>query len=396
MGYLQDQAVMNFAGTAARGSAIGSAVSQGMVSYLDDSNGVEVYRTTGTAIAGWERIDAPLSPNVIINGAFEINQRGFTSNTTGVYGFDRWRTQQNGGTVTQSSQAFTLGSAPASSREAGNFLRIVTSGQSAAGDFAFPYQPIESVRTLAGQTVTVSFWARAGSGTPKVSVELNQFFGSNGSPSPETLTLAGQVTLSTTFTRYSVTTTIPSLSGKTIGTLGNDALNLAFWVSAGSNLNSRTGSLGIQNNTFDFWGVQLEAGQTATPFRRNANSIQGELAACQRYYYQMGPQVTGSGQLYVGFGLLQAPLTTVIVGRIQLPVKMRTTPSSVLWTGTTSNYAIYTGSGAISGSPSIGGDRSSEDSIWISWPGSGFTSGAFYFLTANNTTAAYLGFSAEL
>jgi hypothetical protein len=43
MNYLQDQAVMNFAGTAARGSAIGTAVSEGMVSYLADSNAVEVY-----------------------------------------------------------------------------------------------------------------------------------------------------------------------------------------------------------------------------------------------------------------------------------------------------------------------------------------------------------------
>jgi hypothetical protein len=43
MNYLQDQAVMNFAGTAARGSAIGTAVSEGMVSYLADSNSIEVY-----------------------------------------------------------------------------------------------------------------------------------------------------------------------------------------------------------------------------------------------------------------------------------------------------------------------------------------------------------------
>lgn len=43
MNYLQDQAVMNFAGTAARGSAIGTAVSEGMVSYLADTNSVQVY-----------------------------------------------------------------------------------------------------------------------------------------------------------------------------------------------------------------------------------------------------------------------------------------------------------------------------------------------------------------
>lgn len=42
MGYLQDQAVMNFAGTASRGSAIGTAT-EGMVSYLADTNVVQAY-----------------------------------------------------------------------------------------------------------------------------------------------------------------------------------------------------------------------------------------------------------------------------------------------------------------------------------------------------------------
>lgn len=46
MGYLQDQAVMNFAGTAARGSAIGTAVAEGMVSYLADNNFVQAYDGT--------------------------------------------------------------------------------------------------------------------------------------------------------------------------------------------------------------------------------------------------------------------------------------------------------------------------------------------------------------
>ena len=42
MGYLQDQAVMTFAGTAARGSAIGTAT-EGMVTYLSDTDLVQVY-----------------------------------------------------------------------------------------------------------------------------------------------------------------------------------------------------------------------------------------------------------------------------------------------------------------------------------------------------------------
>jgi hypothetical protein len=42
--YLQDQAVMVFASTAARGSALGtSVISEGMVTYLTDSNTITVY-----------------------------------------------------------------------------------------------------------------------------------------------------------------------------------------------------------------------------------------------------------------------------------------------------------------------------------------------------------------
>jgi hypothetical protein len=56
MNYLQDQAVMNFAGTAARGSAIGTALSEGMVSYLNDTDNLEVYRAIGTAAPDWNPV----------------------------------------------------------------------------------------------------------------------------------------------------------------------------------------------------------------------------------------------------------------------------------------------------------------------------------------------------
>ncbi len=61
MAYLQDQTVMNFAGTAARGSAIGTAVAEGMVSYLADSNTVEVY--DGSA---WKQFASALTPRGIV------------------------------------------------------------------------------------------------------------------------------------------------------------------------------------------------------------------------------------------------------------------------------------------------------------------------------------------
>lgn len=81
MAYLQDQAVMNFAGTAARGSAIGSAVSEGMVSYLADSNMIETY--SGTA---WERQSGglvPLSPTTVtfVTGSGTVSSIGVMSFT---------------------------------------------------------------------------------------------------------------------------------------------------------------------------------------------------------------------------------------------------------------------------------------------------------------------------
>jgi hypothetical protein len=56
MNYLMDQSVMNFADSTARGSALGTAVSEGMVSYLNNTDNLEVYRAIGTAAPGWNPV----------------------------------------------------------------------------------------------------------------------------------------------------------------------------------------------------------------------------------------------------------------------------------------------------------------------------------------------------
>ena len=222
--------------------------------------------------------------NAIINGDFRINQRAFSSSTTSgsnVYGFDRWFMYYSNGTCTYSAQTFTPGAAPVAGYEAVNFARIQTTGQTLVSAETELIQRIEDVRTFAGQTVTLSFWAKAASGTPKIAINYGQEFGSGGSANVQTY--GGQVTISTTWTRYSLTFAVPSISGKTIGT-GSTFCQLLFWLSAGSNFDARTGSIGIQTNTFDIWGVQLEAGSVATPFTTATGTLAGELAACQRYY----------------------------------------------------------------------------------------------------------------
>jgi hypothetical protein len=269
--------------------------------------------------------------NAIINGDFLVNQRSFTSNTTsGTFNFDRWLQYNTGGSFTLTPQNFTPGAAPIAGYEGRTFLQAITASQSAAGDFAQIVQTIEDVTRYAGNTVTVSFFAKANTGTPKIALELQQAFGTGGSPSSIVNTVGGTVTLSTSWARYSLTVAVPSISGKTLGTTANTSyLGVNLWTSAGSNFNSRASSIGIQNFTASIWGVQVEAGSTATAFQTATGTIQGELAACQRYYWRFTATAGGANYLCLG------RTTTQVDVEIQHPVQMRRSPTDIEYGGTT-------------------------------------------------------------
>ena len=256
--------------------------------------------------------------NAILNGDFRINQRAFTSITAdATYGFDRWALGTAGG-ATYTPQTFTAGAAPVAGYEAINFAQVATTGQTATGTITILLQKIEDVRTFAAQTATISFWAKATSGTPKIAVEMQQNFGSGGSANVNTY--AGQITMTTSWARYSVTVAVPSVSGKTIGT--SSFLALQLWTSAGSDFNARTGSLGIQTATIGIWGVQVEAGSVATAFQTATGTLQGELAACQRYL----PAIAASnGEIYTG----QAYSTTAALIPVVFPVTARVAPTGI-------------------------------------------------------------------
>ena len=327
--------------------------------------------------------------NKIINGDLNINQRAFTTGTTNsTFVFDRFRMFNGDGTVTGTAQTFTAGAAPVAGYEAKNYFSLQSTGQTLTTANSRFAQDIESVRTLAGQTATVSFWAKAASGTPKIAVELAQEFGSGGSSAVNTY--AGQVTLSTSWARYSVTASVPSISGKTIGT--SDFLRLALWASAGSAFNSRTGTLGIQTNTIDFWGVQLEAGSTATPFQTaSGGSQQAELAMCQRYYFRANSagsyRMLGSGYAGSGGGSLNIA--------IQLPSQMRVIPTALDSSALSSFYYESAGGGSTPTTLTLS-SPATENIATVNLAKTGsFTPGDAYWLYSNNT-AAYLGFSAEL
>lgn len=218
--------------------------------------------------------------NRIINGNFDFWQRG-TSFTGNGYGADRWVHGRVGTTHTASRQAFTLGQT-AVPGEPTYFCRTVVSSVAGAGNYAALAQRIEDVRTFAGQQVTVSFWAKADS-TKNITAELEQFFGTGGSPSAAVAPIvANKVSIGTSWQKVTVTANIPSISGKTLGTNNDHVLQLGIWFDAGSDWNARTNSLGQQSGTFDIAQVQIEPGSVATPFEQRP--IGTELSLCQRYY----------------------------------------------------------------------------------------------------------------
>jgi hypothetical protein len=266
--------------------------------------------------------------NKIINGDFNVNQRSFsTTSTNNAYGFDRWKLSAGTGTFTYSAQTFTAGTAPVTGYEGTNYARLVTSGQTATSGYAGLQQQVESVRTFANQTVTLSFWAKASSGTPKVQPTLEQVFGTSGSAGVQ---IAGtSVTISTSWARYSATIAVPSISGKTIG--ASNFLSVQLYTSLGTDYPTY-GNIGVQAATIDFWGVQLEAGSTATAFQTATGTIQGELAACQRYL----PAFIGQGNSFFGF----AQNTTTSKMYFKLPTNARVAPTGIT-VSTLSNFTSY-------------------------------------------------------
>jgi len=331
--------------------------------------------------------------NKIINGDFSVNQRNFTSVTTAdAYGFDLWRQTFSGGTCTMTPQTFTPGAAPISGYEGNQYTQIVTASQSAAGDFAIYYIRLEDARILAGQTATLSFFAKSASGTPKIAPEIVQNFGTGGSPSAAVTTLIGQSTLSTSYARYTLSFSVPSITGKTFGTNNNSYLGVRVWLSAGSTYNANTGSIGINNNTFSLWGIQLEAGSNATAFQTATGTVQGELAACQRYYNRfVFPVITGGGA-----GLGVALNTTLVDQPVALGTALRIVPTVI----DTSNIAIWDVVGATNYSTGTWTVTASSTTLIPTvryTHGSGvFTAGRIGYISGVTAVNGYVGFSAEL
>ena len=218
--------------------------------------------------------------NKIINGNFDIWQRAASQTASGYGSADRWSNSRTGSTNTTSRQAFTLGQTDVPGEPA-LYIRHVVTSSAGASNYVVMSQPIEDVRTLAGKNATLSFWAKADAAKP-ITVEIGQNFGTGGSPSATVYATPQKISLTTSWAKYTLTFAIPSISGKTLGSDGNNFLSVSFWMDAGSSFNARTETLGQQSGTFEFAQIQFEEGTSATPFEERPRAT--EFGLCERYY----------------------------------------------------------------------------------------------------------------
>lgn len=319
--------------------------------------------------------DYAAGKNKIINGDFGIWQRGTSFSADG-YTADRFALRLSGATASVSRQSFTVGQTDVAQNPT-YFLRLaVTTGDNACRVETL----LEDVTNSSSKTFTISFWAK-GTNPAGGSLEVmaRQEFGSGGSTSVNTS--AGTIILTASWQRFTKTFTYPSISGKTLGA------NNCY----GIDIRQPASDTGVAGWTLDIANIQLEASSTASDFQTATGTIQGELAACQRYYYRVS---ANSNEAFTYFGFGVASSTTNVKAIVSAKATLRTAPATVDYSGT---IIATTGDGNTFTITSITIDASSAQNPSFNFVvASGLTGNRPYNIRANNDAAAYVGYSAEL
>ena len=239
--------------------------------------------------------------NLIINGAMQVAQRGtsFAGLTTpGYYGCDRFKANMTSGvagthTVTQAADG------PAGFSSSHKIEVTTAEASPAAGRIIYLDHKLEGQNlsqlkkgTASAESVTLSFWVKSNkTGTYNLEFE--------DSTNSRDIIAAYTVDVSATWEYKTIT-----FAGDVTGTFTSDntqAARVLWWLAAGSTFSSGTrntswaatvnenravGNVNLADtigNYFQITGVQLEVGDTATPFEHR--SYGQELALCQRYFH---------------------------------------------------------------------------------------------------------------
>jgi hypothetical protein len=134
--------------------------------------------------------------------------------------------------------------------------------------------------------------------------------------------------------------------------------------------------------------MQYESGSIATPFQTATGTIQGELAACQRYYIRTTSTGTDCNH---GIGLANSTTNAYIQANI---AEMRVIPTSIDYANL--NVSDSVNNFSFSGLSINSANSTPRLAFLIATGITGMTQFRPMFMRNNNNTAGYLGFSAEL
>jgi len=260
--------------------------------------------------------------NFIINGNFDRWVRGDSQVNSGYSSDDRWENSHSTSAKTHSKQAFALGQTNVPNNPK-YYSRTEVISAAIASSYVAKEQKIEGVHNFSGETLTVSFWAKADS-NKSIATEFVQIFGTGGAHSSGVGSI-GVTTheLTAEWQKFTFTANIPSIEGKTLGTDNNSALSLMFWFDAGSNFDPRTNALGHQSGTFDIAQVQVEKGSVATEFEFRTEQQEEKL--CEYYCFKPNFNSVHGCRLVNSTTSAASTVAQIALTGLQMP-RMRTTP----------------------------------------------------------------------
>jgi hypothetical protein len=348
--------------------------------------------------------------NLIINGAMQVAQRGTSETGVTTSGYkqapDRfvfglsslgtWTISQSTDAPDGFSNSYKIECTAADASPAPSNYFIFQQ--------RFEGQNLQHLKygTSSAQSLTLSFWVKSN----KIGTYIAEFFQPSGTS--RHINKAYTINSANTWEHKSIT-----VVGDTSGVIDNNSgigLYVIWWIGAGSDYNSGTlqTSWGIGNgqdravgnvnladtigNDWQITGVQLEVGDTATPFEHR--SFGDELARCQRYFYNYIRNTGGNStnsDAYIS-GVFTQQDSSLLSANIHHPVSMRGNPTVTFThpgTMPSATGVTITGFNSADSWGSAGGCKCS----YIGWNASGSTgnSSRLYILADQE-----LSFDAEL
>jgi hypothetical protein len=359
----------------AKGDLIGASAADTPARLAVGGNGEILVADSSTSTGlRWQSTTAA-GKNFLINGAMEFAQRGtsVSAGTANVYGLDRWYTSGFG-----TGQPFTIAQGTSNAPTGFRYYQSVTQ-TSANSTNIFVSQSLETtdVIRLAGKTATLSFLYKIPTNsTSQWSYNVLYSTATDGNLAPfatRTSITSANLTNTTSWTSVSATFAVPS-----------NATSFAIEFA--------TGNSTVNNANFQFTGVQVEIASVATAFTRAGGTIQGELAACQRYYTRFIADNT-----YTYFAIGSAQNVNSLFLTTPMPVPLRIAPTSIDLPALSNFFAEQSGVTSVLSLTSITLGTASRYMLMLQVDkNTSFTVGTFYRLLANGTTSAYIGVSAEL